>query len=175
MKNLLIISLLLVISSSSYGQWNYRIDYEKRKQRDQELRDYERELKAENEEKIAKLSEMLAIEYTGIPYIDQKLEKMAEDKRTEVEDIIDEYGDPFESQEALSKLKRIESTLKNNQWYQEAARIEKNLEKLENDYQNNSITKEQFDAEYKKYSDYIELAPNSDYIKVKWYYVRPIN
>jgi len=175
MKNLIVLTLLLLLSNLSYGQLNYQIDFNKKRQQDKELEDLDRRLKAENEVKISKIAEMLSPTYTGFPYFDQMIEKLSNEKQDEVNELINTYGDPFESQEAMLKLKKIESSLKRNNWTQEGELVERNLKILESDFQENLISKEQFDIEYKKYTKYICRIENINEIKELWRYVRPSN
>lgn len=174
MKNLIVLTFALLLSHLSYGQFNQRIDFDKKRQQDKELENLDKRLKAENADKIMKLADMLSVKYTGFPYIDQKIEKLSNEKQKEVDELISNYGDPFESMEAMLKLKKIESSLKNNYWNQEAERVEKCLKNLESDLQESFINKSQFDIEYAKYTKYISSVININEIKEMWRYIRPL-
>jgi hypothetical protein len=148
------------------------IDYDQKFQRDQYLTNLDHSLKAENQTKIDKLTDLQKTKFFGIPYIDRKLEQFSDQKSEEIGSIIAEYGDPFQNAEAMKKIKDIGAQYMDNEWVREGERVKSNIKQMEEDFAANLIDKEEFDSNYNKYLAYVQGEDNGEE-REKFYYARP--
>ena len=152
-----------------------KIDYDVRYQRDQYLYQLEKQLKTENQVKVDSLSSLQQVKKFGTPYIDGKLEELAEQNSEKIGEIISKYGDPFRSPEAMRQIKLIGADFQDNEWVREGERLKTDVESLYQDYRSGAIDKEEFDSFYQGYLSYVQKDGSTELggQKEKWFYSKP--
>ena len=127
------------------------------------------QLAAQNEIKIAQISDMEKETYTNAPIYNKALEGHYENLNLDMGKVIAKYGDPFKSLDGTREMKSIQTKYLDNDFLRNSAQTTEARKNLDVDYKAGKISQEDY-LDYKgRYDEFIEGGDATS----KFEYIRP--